>query len=75
MSAEDNVTDLPVVTTLDLNPDRVLAQAQGECPEGVVVVGWDADGELYFASSLADGGSVLWLFEHAKRELLKEPEE
>lgn len=64
-----NVIDLPVVTRLDLDPDRVLTKAIGEC-ESVVILGYDKDGEEYFASSLADGGAVLWLLERLKKKLL-----
>ncbi len=37
---------------------------------GVLIVGHNKDGSLYFASTYADGGHVLWLMELAKRELL-----
>lgn len=65
-----SVIDLPVVTRLDLDPDRVLTKAIGEC-ESVVILGYDKDGAEYFASSLADGGSVLWLLERLKKKLLE----
>ena len=34
----------------------------------------DMDGEEYFASSIADGGTVLWLIERMKLQLLREVE-
>ncbi len=46
------------VTRLDLPPDRILEAAKGKM-EGVVIVGFDKDGEVYAASSYADGGRVL----------------
>lgn len=67
--SEDNVVDFPGITKLDLDPDRVLNAALGKTTE-CVIVGFDKEGELYFASSKADGGHVLWLFELAKKELL-----
>jgi hypothetical protein len=70
----DNVIPLGNITRLDLPTDRVLDEVKGDCSDGVVVVGFDNDGQLYFASSIADGGSVLWLLEQAKLALLGETE-
>ncbi len=70
----DNVIPLGNITSLDLPTDRVLDAVKGDCSDGVVVVGFDNDGQLYFASSIADGGSVLWLLEQAKLALLGETE-
>lgn len=69
-----NVVIFPGITTLDLDPDRVLESALGKL-DGVVVVGFDKDGQEYFASSYADGGDVLWLFERAKKKLLEMPDD
>lgn len=66
-----DVVNLPVITRLDLPPERILTAALESGLDGVAIVGWDADGELYFASSMADGGEVLWLFELAKKKLLE----
>jgi len=66
----NNVIPLGNITRLDLPTDRVLDSAKGNCSDGVVVLGFDNDGDLYFASSIADGGSVIWLLEQAKRALL-----
>lgn len=64
------VVFLDNVTTLDLPPDRILERAIGECPGGVIVMGYDADGDMYFASSIASGPDCLWLMEKAKAALL-----
>ena len=66
----DNVIPLGNITRLDLPTDHVLDAVKGDCSDGVVVIGYDSDGELYFASSIADGGQVLWLLEQAKLALL-----
>jgi len=66
----DNVIDLPVVTTLDLNPDRVLEASKGKL-ESVVVVGYDKNGEEYFASSISDAGTVSWLMDRMKLKLMR----
>lgn len=65
-----DVIPLGNITRLDLPTDRVLDQAKNSCSKGVIVIGWDDDGDLYFASSHADGGEVLWLIEKAKQALL-----
>lgn len=69
-----NVVRFTGITTLDLDADHVLESALGKL-NGVVVVGFDKDGQEYFASSYADGGDVLWLFERAKKQLLEMPDE
>jgi len=69
----DTVIPLGNFTSLDLPADRVLDSAKDYVTGGVVVMGWDDGGELYFASSIADGGEVLWLLEKAKQTLLWEP--
>lgn len=64
-----DIVDLPVVTTLDCDADKILASAMGNL-ESVVIIGYDKDGDEYFASSIADGGSCLWLIERFKTMLL-----
>lgn len=68
---DDNVVVLPVVTRLDIPAERTLNTALEARLEGAVVVGTREDGTYYFASSLADGGDVLWLLEWAKMQLLQ----
>ena len=58
------------ITTLDLDPDQVLEQSKGQM-EGVVLLGWDKAGEMYFSSTYADGGTVLWLLEQCKKQLFE----
>lgn len=58
------------ITTLDLHPDVILSEAI-EKLEGVVVIGYDKNGKEYFASSYADGGTIIWLVERLKKLLLK----
>jgi len=65
-----DVIDLPVVTTIDLDPDRVLKAAEGEL-EGVIIAGWGKDGEFFYSSSMAAGPECLWLLELAKKKLLE----
>jgi hypothetical protein len=62
------------ITRLDISPDMVLDGAKGKL-EGVVVMGWDHEGKEYFASSYADGGTVIWLAERMKKMLLETHDE
>lgn len=64
-----NVIRLPCVTSLDLQPDVVLESAVSKL-KTVVIMGYDHDGEEYFASSVADGGEMMWLMERVKHRLL-----
>lgn len=58
------------ITSLDIPADRVLSEAMGEMDKAIVM-GYDKEGEFYFASSIADGGDVLWLLENMKINLLQ----
>jgi hypothetical protein len=64
-----DIVTLPVVTRLALEPDRLLREAIGDDLEGVVIIGRRRDGRRYFASSISDGGDVVWLMERAKLQL------
>lgn len=65
-----NVVELECETTLDFPAERILTKALGSDLHTAIVVGFDKDGDLYFASTTADGGTVLWLFEQAKLAIL-----
>lgn len=71
MKGDDKVVLFNGVTRLDIPVDRVLSSAKKERLDEVVVMGFDKDGGFYFSSSKADGGSVLWLLEIAKKALLE----
>lgn len=66
----DNVVNFTGITRLDMDPERVLESARGKL-KSVVIMGYDEDEEEYFASSIADGGTVIWLMERAKLKLLR----
>ncbi len=57
------------ITRLDIPADRVLEGAVGRL-DGVVIMGRQPDGEEYFASSIADGGTVIWMMEKLKLKLM-----
>ena len=58
-------------TTHDLPAERVLQAALDRGLTDVVILGYDADGQEYFASSIADGANVVWLMERCKLMLLQ----
>ena len=58
------------ITRLDLPVNTVLKAAEDQL-ESVVLLGYDKEGEEYFASTIADGGEVIWLLEKAKKKLLE----
>lgn len=65
------ILELDLITRLDIPTERVLRGATNIDLEKVVVMGYEADGTIYFASSMADGGDVLWLLEKCKKLLLE----
>lgn len=69
MTAE--IVNFNGITKLDLPPERVLSSAVAADLDAAIVVGWDKEGEFYFASSYAAGPEVLWLLEIARTKLLK----
>jgi len=71
MKLVDNVKILSVNTTLDIPSERVLEAALKSALQNVVVIGFNADKELYFASSMGDCGDTLWWMEIAKKQLLE----
>jgi len=66
----DNVIPWEGITRLDTDPSRVIEAAAKVDFEHVVIIGFCAGGSEYFASSQADGGSVLWHLERAKHKLM-----
>lgn len=66
-----DVVELPVITSLDIPVERVLARAAERDLKRVVVVGEDQDGNEFFASSVGGGPDVVWMFERAKHKLIK----
>lgn len=70
MKNKENVIDLDIMTSQDIDPNRVLMGAINRNLEGCILIGYTNDGDTYFASSYADGGTVLWLMEKYKKELM-----
>lgn len=66
-----DIIELPVITKLDIPVERVIRKASEADLDEIVVVGSTKDGDFYFCSNKADGGTVLWLLEGAKMKLLK----
>ena len=58
-------------TSLDIPADRILQGAIDRGMSEVVVCGFDADGQSYFAASIADAGTVLYHLDRARWNLMK----
>lgn len=67
-----NVVDLPLITTIDTPPQRILTRALSEELSGVVICGYRMDGSEYFASSFAGGPEALWSLARAQHRLLRQ---
>jgi hypothetical protein len=63
------VVELGCWTTLEVPPDKVLTAAVGHL-SNVLVLGYDAEGNEYFASSMQNRSEILWLVERFKQQLL-----
>jgi hypothetical protein len=68
LTVAKKVVFLNNTTRLNLPAQRVIDGLPEM--EDVVIMGYESTGEIYFASSVADGGSVLWLMEKCKKMLL-----
>lgn len=64
-----DIIDMPVLSRVNSDPDRVLSNAEGKL-EHVIIVGYKKDGSEYFKSSVADGGDALWILERARHKLM-----
>ncbi|MBV5327094.1 MAG: hypothetical protein JZU65_05565 [Chlorobium sp.] len=64
------IITLDVTTSLDIPSERVLRAALDRNLQGVVILGKEQDGNYYFASSISNGGEVLWMWEKLKGQLL-----
>ena len=72
---KDNILKFRGITTLDIEPDKILNGALDENLESAVVLGYGKDGGLYFATSIGDEAHVLLLLEKSKRVLLETDED
>lgn len=57
-------------TKHDLEPDTLL-ETNKSTFKHLVMLGYDHDNDFVFASTIADGGDVVWLLELAKLKLFK----
>jgi hypothetical protein len=58
------------ITRHDIPVDRIIEAAGGADLRVAVVIGYDAEGDEYFASSVSDGADIVWLLERMKLRLL-----
>ena len=58
------------ITKLDLPVDTVLDAAKDAKLKSVFIAGYEKDGTLYLASTIADGAELNWMLDKAKFQLL-----
>lgn len=69
------VVELSTITTLPIDPVKVLNAAISRGLEDVIVIGREKGGEAYYAASHSHVPTIIWdlrLFEHAMIEKYKE---
>lgn len=69
--SKDNVVRFTGITRLDLPADQILDRAKEANMDDCIIIGTDENGEFFFASNKADGGTVLWWLEMAKTRLFE----
>lgn len=65
-----DVVELGIVTTQEIQPEKVLNAALSGNLKDCVVVGTKQDGSVYFAMSTSDAAEVNWLLDCAKYLLM-----
>lgn len=68
---DENVITFDGVTAHSLPPERVLKGAVEHGMKMVLVIGWDEEGDFYFAGSDPSGPENLWVLEVAKKKLIE----
>lgn len=69
----DNIIHFPGTTKGRIDPQDILAGAQQEGLKMVVVLGYDANDEEYFASSTGDAAEIVLLLQRMNLILLSPP--
>ena len=65
----NNVLPFVGITRIDSEADNVLRHALGEL-DSVVIVGYDKDGNEFYASNIADGANALWHLQRGIHNLM-----
>lgn len=66
----DKVIDFNGITYGDIPPDTILEAAKGAGLDTVIIIGKNADNDLYIASSTGEYPLINWLLDLAKQDLL-----
>lgn len=64
-----NVVRFPGITRLDLPVEQIIDRAREAGLTEVVIIGFDAEGDEFFASSKADGAQVMYHMQRAIHRL------
>lgn len=67
----DNVIEFTGQTRIDLTVEEVALAAVENCPETLITVGIDQDGDLCIGATMAHPADALMLLEKAKAEIVE----
>lgn len=67
---EDNVIDIEVTTNLPLTAEKILDAAKEYDLTDALIIGYDADDELYFAGTTSNVATVNLMLDQAKQFIL-----
>lgn len=60
------IESLPVETSLDLNPEKILSSAIDRY-SGLILIGWDkSSDEMVLQSSISSNAEINWMLDQAK---------
>lgn len=65
-----DVIEANITTTVPMSADKILQAAIGRGLDDTLIIGWDANGDLYFAGTTSKVPEVLYLLEAAKFALM-----
>lgn len=64
-----NVVSAPIISRVDCSADDTVREALGKL-DAVVIVGYDREGNEYYASNVADGANALWHLQRGIHNLM-----
>lgn len=71
MALAENVIMFSGTVPGDYDANLILELAARQKLTSAIVIGYDADGDFMFTSSMGSGPECLWLIEMAKKKLLE----
>lgn len=57
---------------LTLEPDHYLELSKGHVNQGVLIIGYETDDDMFMSSNIDDVGKLIWMIEKFKEFLIKD---